>query len=114
LRHWGICSTIVVFGSARMGEGSPWYHKAPVEQQPNPFSTPELTFQFHYFAICKMHLAMRAAALIVFPSVFGTFDALFEILTLRQTSKAPDIPIALVDKEYWTSVVNFQSWWSTA
>jgi predicted Rossmann-fold nucleotide-binding protein len=51
---------------------------------------------------------MRAAALIVFPGELGTFDELFEILTLRQTSKAPDIPIALVDKGYWTSVVNFQ------
>jgi uncharacterized protein (TIGR00730 family) len=56
----------------------------------------------------KMHLAMRAAALIVFPGGFGTFDELFEILTLRQTSKAPDIPIAMVDRDYWASVVNFK------
>jgi uncharacterized protein (TIGR00730 family) len=80
----------------------------PLEQEPNAFSTPDLTFQFHYFAMRKMHLAMRAAALIVFPGGFGTFDELFEIMTLRQTSKMPEIPIVLVDREYWTSVVNFE------
>src|SRR4030095_3452875 len=55
----------------------------PAEQEPNAYSTPELTFRFHYFAMRKMHLAMRAAALVVFPGGFGTFDELFEILTLR-------------------------------
>jgi uncharacterized protein (TIGR00730 family) len=80
----------------------------PLEQEPNAFSTPDLTFRFHYFAMRKMHLAMRAAALIVFPGGFGTLDELFEILTLRQTGKMPVIPIVLVDRAYWTSVVNFE------
>jgi len=79
----------------------------PHEQFPNPWSTPELTFQFHYFAMRKMHLAMRANALVVFPGGFGTLDELFEILTLRQTDKAPPIPIVLFDEAYWRSVINF-------
>ena len=163
LRRWRVCSTIVVFGSARIPRSSPWYETArsfshlasekggakelrdgfrhnviatgggpgimeaanrgaseagapsigfnitiSLEQEPNAFSTPDLTFQFHYFAMRKMHLAMRAAALIVFPGGFGTFDELFEILTLRQTGKMPDIPIVLVDREYWTRVINFE------
>ena len=168
LRAWGVRSTIVVFGSARIGEnGDPlherWYNAArtfgriaserggalhlragdvrdnviatgggpgvmgaanrgahdagapsigfnitlPHEQEPNPWSTPELTFRFHYFAMRKMHLAMRANALVVFPGGFGTFDELFEILTLRQTQKAPDIPVVLFDEIYWRSVVGF-------
>ncbi len=80
----------------------------PHEQRPNRYSTPELTFQFHYFAIRKMHLAMRANALVVFPGGFGTLDELFEILTLRQTDKSPRIPIVLFDRGYWESVINFQ------
>lgn len=163
LRRWRICSTIVVFGSARIPSSSPWNETArefaslasekggakelrdgfrhnviatgggpgimeaanrgaseagapsigfnitiPLEQEPNAFSTPDLTFQFHYFAMRKMHLAMRAAALIVFPGGFGTFDELFEIMTLRQTSKMPEIPIVLVDREFWTSVIHFE------
>jgi uncharacterized protein (TIGR00730 family) len=177
LRAWGVRSTIVVFGSARVGpgtagNGSPgdrapgnharWYEAArafgrlaserggalaasgglrdnviatgggpgimeaanrgareagaptigfnislPREQQPNPWTTPELTFRFHYFAMRKMHLAMRANALVVFPGGFGTFDELFEMLTLRQTGKSPPLPIVLFDEAYWTSVVNF-------
>lgn len=168
LRAWGVRSTIVVFGSARIEEnGDPlherWYSAArdfgrlaserggalratpgeprdnviatgggpgvmgaanrgahdigapsigfnitlPHEQEPNPWSTPELTFRFHYFAMRKMHLAMRANALVVFPGGFGTFDELFEILTLRQTQKAPDIPVVLFDETYWRSVVGF-------
>jgi uncharacterized protein (TIGR00730 family) len=79
----------------------------PHEQEPNPWSTPALTFRFHYFAMRKMHLAMRANALVVFPGGFGTFDELFEILTLRQTDKAPPIPIVLFDEAYWRSVINF-------
>ena len=165
LRAWGVRSTIVVFGSARIREGSPWYDQAralgrlaserggalrgsvgeprdnviatgggpgvmeaanrgagdigapsvgfnitlPHEQEPNAYSTPELTFRFHYFAMRKMHLAMRANALVVFPGGFGTFDELFELLTLRQTNKAPHIPIVLVDKAYWTSVIGFDA-----
>ena len=168
LRAWGVRSTVVVFGSARIGEnGDPvharWYDAArafgriaserggalagqpgqprdnviatgggpgimgaanrgahdvgapsigfnitlPHEQEPNPWSTPALTFRFHYFAMRKMHLAMRANALVVFPGGFGTFDELFEILTLRQTDKAPPIPIVLFDEAYWRSVINF-------
>lgn len=79
----------------------------PHEQFPNPYTTPELTFQFHYFAMRKMHLAMRARALVVFPGGFGTFDELFELMTLVQTTKAPRVPIVLFDKEFWTSVINF-------
>jgi uncharacterized protein (TIGR00730 family) len=81
----------------------------PREQEPNPYTTPSLTFQFHYFAMRKMHLAMRASALVVFPGGFGTFDELFEILTLRQTNKAPPIPIVLFDRDYWLSVINFEA-----
>jgi uncharacterized protein (TIGR00730 family) len=169
LRSWGVRSTIVVFGSARVRENGParhstWYGEArsfarlaserggaltsnggvrdnviatgggpgimeaanrgaaeagapsigfnitlPQEQQPNPYSTPELTFRFHYFAMRKMHLAMRANALVAFPGGFGTFDELFEILTLRQTKKSPAIPIVLVDEQYWRAAVNFEA-----
>jgi len=167
LRNWGVRSTIVVFGSARVRENGPgrqafWYEQArsfgriasqkggalvhanglrdnviatgggpgimeaanrgaadagapsigfnitlPHEQEPNAYSTPELTFRFHYFAMRKMHLAMRANALVVFPGGFGTLDELFEVLTLRQTGKAPPLPIVLFDKGYWQSVIRF-------
>ena len=80
----------------------------PKEQRPNTWSSPELSFRFHYFAMRKMHLAMRANALVVFPGGFGTMDELFELLTLRQTDKAPRIPIVLVDRDYWHSVINFE------
>lgn len=83
--------------------------RLPMEQQPNAYSTPELTFQFHYFAMRKMHLAMRAAALVVFPGGFGTLDELFEILTLTQTRKAPHIPIVCFDRAYWSRVINFDA-----
>ncbi len=169
LRAWGVRSTIVVFGSARVGEAGDghhagWYAAArafgriasleggalaheggqrdnvvatgggpgimeavsrgardvgapsigfnislPHEQEPNPFTTPELTFRFHYFAMRKMHLAMRANALVVFPGGFGTLDELFEILTLRQSGKAPAIPIVLYDAAYWNAVIDFQT-----
>ncbi len=149
LRKWGIRSTIVVFGSARVREDGPkrhanWYNQArsfarivserggallkdgpmrdnviatgggpglmeaanrgasdagapsigfniglPQEQEPNAYSTPDLTFRFHYFAMRKMHLAMRANALVVFPGGFGTFDELFEVVTLQA-----DTPLA--------------------
>ena len=165
LRAWGVRSTIVVFGSARVREDHRWYQQArafgrlaserggalrgsvgqprdnviatgggpgimeaanrgavdagapsigfnitlPHEQEPNAYSTPELTFRFHYFAMRKMHLAMRANALVVFPGGFGTFDEMFEILTLRQTGKAPPVPVVLVDRAYWTSVIGFEA-----
>ena len=80
----------------------------PHEQQPNPYTTPELTFRFHYFAMRKMHFAMRANALVVFPGGFGTLDELFEILTLVQTGKAPRVPVILVNEEYWRGVINFE------
>ncbi|MDO9247833.1 MAG: LOG family protein, partial [Phenylobacterium sp.] len=169
LTAWGVRSTLVVFGSARIAENGPgrqaeWYAAArafsglvsqrggaihtadrlrdnviatgggpgimeaanrgaadvgapsigfnislPHEQGPNPYSTPELTFRFHYFAMRKMHLAMRANALVVFPGGFGTLDELFEILTLRQTDKSPRIPVVLFDEPYWRSVINFDA-----
>jgi hypothetical protein len=81
----------------------------PHEQEPNPYSTPELTFRFHYFSMRKMHLAMRAKALVVFPGGFGTLDELFELLTLAQTRKAPRIPVVLFDRGYWREIVNFEA-----
>jgi uncharacterized protein (TIGR00730 family) len=81
----------------------------PHEQEPNGFSTPELTFRFHYFAMRKMHFAMRADALVVFPGGFGTLDELFEVLTLRQTGKMDDpIPIVLYDSIFWHKTINFR------
>jgi uncharacterized protein (TIGR00730 family) len=80
----------------------------PHEQEPNPYTTPELTFRFHYFAMRKMHFAMRASALVVFPGGFGTFDELFEILTLRQTAKMRPIPIILSMSSYWKKAVSFE------
>jgi uncharacterized protein (TIGR00730 family) len=168
LRAWGVRSTIVVFGSARVREDgsahhAAWYRQArafgriaserggalqpvaglrdnviatgggpgimeaanrgahdagapsigfnirlPSEQAPNPYATPELTFQFHYFAIRKLHLAMRARALVVFPGGFGTLDELFEILTLRQSGRMGALPIVLADEAYWRRLVNWQ------
>ncbi|WP_291072235.1 LOG family protein [Hyphomonas sp.] len=81
----------------------------PHEQEPNPYITPELCFQFHYFAMRKMHFAMRARALAVFPGGFGTLDELFELLTLSQTQKAPMIPVVLYDSAYWKRVINFDA-----
>ena len=166
LRAWGVASTVVVFGSARVkeGDGNGWYEAArsfaricsenggakldhqlprhnvittgggpgimeaanrgaadagapsigfnitlPLEQEPNAYSTPDLTFRFHYFAMRKMHFAMRAAALVVFPGGFGTLDELFEILTLRQTGKMDDsLPVVLYDSKFWNSAINFR------
>jgi len=81
----------------------------PAEQEPNRYSTPELTFRFHYFAMRKMHLAMRANALAVFPGGFGTLDELFEILTLQQTRKAPPMPVVLFGRDYWRRIVDFEA-----
>ncbi len=81
----------------------------PHEQQPNAYSTPELTFRFHYFAMRKMHLAMRANALAVFPGGFGTMDELFEILTLQQTRKAPPMPVVLFGRSFWRKVLDFDA-----
>lgn len=81
----------------------------PHEQEPNGWSTPALTFNFHYFAMRKMHLAARANALVVFPGGFGTLDELFEILTLQQTLKMPPTPVLLFDEAYWRSVISFET-----
>lgn len=80
----------------------------PEEQAPNPYITPELCFQFHYFALRKMHFLFRAKALVVFPGGFGTLDELFNALTLRQTRRMQEIPIILFGEEYWSRVVDFQ------
>ena len=80
----------------------------PHEQLPNRYVTPELSFQFHYFALRKMHFLLRARAVAVFPGGFGTFDEMFELLTLIQTGKVRPLPILLFGREFWTKVVNFQ------
>ncbi|MEJ5976847.1 TIGR00730 family Rossman fold protein [Novosphingobium sp. PS1R-30] len=81
----------------------------PHEQAPNPYVTPDLSFQFHYFALRKMHFLLRARAVAVFPGGFGTFDEFFELLTLIQTGKMQPIPILLFGGEYWNRVINFQA-----
>src|SRR5690606_7922673 len=80
----------------------------PHEQEPNPYITPDLAFQFKYFALRKMHFLMRARALVAFPGGFGTLDELFEVLTLVQTRKMPPIPILLFGKEFWEKVMNLE------
>ncbi|MCH5373950.1 MAG: TIGR00730 family Rossman fold protein [Planctomycetes bacterium] len=80
----------------------------PEEQTPNPYITPELCFQFHYFALRKMHFLMRAKGLVVFPGGFGTLDELFDTLTLRQTRRMQAIPVVLYGQEYWERVIDFQ------
>jgi len=166
LRAFGILSTLVVFGSARVRENGPgrqafWYAQArafgriasleggaarggapyanvvatgggpgtmeaanrgahevgaptigfnitlPREQEPNPYTTPALTFRFHYFAMRKMHFSMRAKALVVFPGGFGTLDELFEVLTLIQTGKSRPRPILLFGADFWKRLINF-------
>ena len=79
----------------------------PFEQAPNPYITPDLSFQFHYFAIRKMHFLMRAKGLVVFPGGFGTMDELFETLTLVQTHKIKPIPIVLFGREFWERFLRF-------
>ncbi|GAB58515.1 TIGR00730 family Rossman fold protein [Rheinheimera nanhaiensis] len=79
----------------------------PREQQPNPYITPQFCFQFHYFAIRKMHFLQRARALVAFPGGFGTLDELFETLTLIQTKKSERVPVILYDKAFWQRLINF-------
>jgi uncharacterized protein (TIGR00730 family) len=79
----------------------------PHEQMPNPYITPELCFQFHYFALRKMHFLMRSVALACFPGGFGTLDELFEVLTLIQTGKSRPRPILLFGKDFWTRLIDF-------
>ena len=81
----------------------------PHEQVPNLYGTPELSFNFHYFAIRKMHFLMRARALAVFPGGFGTLDELFEVLTLVQTGRMARLPILLFGGDFWDKVVNWQA-----
>ncbi|MFN3389470.1 MAG: LOG family protein [Allosphingosinicella sp.] len=81
----------------------------PHEQMPNPYVTPSLSFQFHYFALRKMHFLLRARAVAIFPGGFGTFDESFELLTLVQTGKVKPLPIIFFGREFWERVVNFDA-----
>ncbi len=81
----------------------------PFEQAPNPYITPELCFNFHYFAIRKMHFLMRAQALVAFPGGFGTLDELFESLTLIQTHTVAPIPVILVGRAFWDRILDFDA-----
>ncbi len=98
-------------GAAETGAPSIGFNiRLPLEQEPNVYSTPDLTFRFHYFAMRKMHLAMRAAALVVFPGGFGTLDELFELLTLRQTGKMDKpLPVILYDSAFWNAAIGFET-----
>jgi uncharacterized protein (TIGR00730 family) len=79
------------------------------EQMPNPYVTPSLSFQFHYFALRKMHFLLRARAVAIFPGGFGTFDEAFELLTLIQTGKVKPLPIVFFGREFWERVINFEA-----
>ena len=81
----------------------------PHEQAPNPYITSDLNFQFHYFAVRKMHLLMRAKSLVAFPGGFGTLDELFETLTLIQTRKVQSIPVLLFGRAFWKRIINFDA-----
>jgi len=82
--------------------------KLPHEQYPNPYITPDLCFLFRYFAIRKLHFLNRAKALVIYPGGFGTFDELFETLTLIQTRKSQTIPVVLVGESYWKKAIDFE------
>ncbi len=81
----------------------------PFEALPNPYVTPELSFQFHYFAIRKMHFLLRAKAVCIFPGGFGTLDEFFEVLTLIQTQRVAPMPILIFGKEFWDPIINFEA-----
>ena len=81
----------------------------PHEQAPNPYVTPELCFNFHYFAIRKMHFLMRASAICVFPGGFGTLDEMFEALTLIQTGRMARVPFLLFGRAFWEGIINWQA-----
>ena len=116
-RHFVVCSgggpsimEAANRGAADVGKESVGLNIVlPHEQAPNRFVTPDLSFQFHYFALRKMHFLLRARAVCVFPGGFGTFDEMFELLTLIQTGKIKPIPIVLFGKEFWERVVNFEA-----
>jgi uncharacterized protein (TIGR00730 family) len=80
----------------------------PKEQYPNPYLTEGLSFRFHYFALRKMHFMLRARAILAYPGGFGSFDELFEVLTLMQTKKVIRSPIILVGRDFWCEVINFK------
>ncbi|HEU5482455.1 MAG TPA: LOG family protein [Sphingomicrobium sp.] len=117
MRHFVVCSgggpSIMEGanrGAAEAGQESIGLNIVlPHEQLPNSFVTPELSFQFHYFALRKMHFLLRARAVAVFPGGYGTFDELFELLTLIQTGKVRPLPILLFGREFWNRVVNFEA-----
>ncbi len=95
-------------GAAEAGAGTIGLNIVlPHEQAPNEFVTPELSFQFHYFALRKMHFLLRARAVAVFPGGFGTLDEFMELLTLVQTGKMKPIPILLFGRDYWSRVIDF-------
>jgi len=116
-RHFVVCSgagpsimEAANRGAADVGQTSiglgivlPW------EEIPNPYVTPELNFQFHYFPLRKMHFILRAKAVAVFPGGFGTLDELFDILTVMQTGKMPIVPVLLFDRDFWNRVVGFEA-----
>ncbi len=120
-RHGG-CEFVVVSGggpgimeAANRGASDAGVHSIgfnivlPHEQDPNPYVTPELCFQFHYFGMRKMHFLLRAKALVCFPGGFGTLDELLETLTLLQTGKIEPLPILLFGKDFWKRILNFQA-----
>ena len=81
----------------------------PHEQAPNAYVTAEFSFNFHYFAIRKMHFLMRGKAIAVFPGGFGTLDELFEVLTLVQTERMAPVPILLFGREFWSRIIDFKA-----
>ncbi|MGY4399107.1 uncharacterized protein (TIGR00730 family) [Sphingomonas sp. UYAg733] len=116
-RHFVVCSgggpsimEAANRGAADVGQESIGLNIVlPHEQAPNPYVTPSLSVQFHYFALRKMHFLLHARALAAFPGGFGTFDELFELLTLIQTGKIAPIPVLLYGREFWNRVVNFEA-----
>jgi uncharacterized protein (TIGR00730 family) len=116
-RHFVVCSgggpsimEAANRGAAEAGQTSIGLNIVlPHEQMPNRYVTPDLSFQFHYFALRKMHFLLRARAVAVFPGGYGTFDEMFELLTLIQTGKVRPLPILLFGKDYWNRVVNFDA-----
>ncbi len=118
----GACAPVIITGSGGgiMEAANRGAHDAggksiglnimiPREQYPNAYVTPELSFQFRYFALRKMHFLLRAIALVVFPGGYGTLDELFETLTLIQTKKMRPLPVLLFGKEYWQRIINFEA-----
>ena len=116
-RHFVVCSGggPSIMEAANRGAAEAGYESIglnivlPHEQAPNPYVTPALSMQFHYFALRKMHFLLHARALAAFPGGFGTFDELFELLTLIQTGKIAPIPVLLYGRKFWERVVNFEA-----